>query len=143
METEMKPEIEDLLRQGDIPQLQNKLAGLEPSQIGALCEELTTEESFIVFRSLPGSTAAQVFEYWPEENRVTLTESLSLEGDLLPALLNDLSPDVRTSFFSELPETEVQRFLSLLNPKERKNAIRLLSYPKDSIGRLAGGVICG
>src|SRR5699024_6449226 len=64
-------------------------------------------------------------------------ESLSPDGERLAELLNDLNPDDRTAFFVGLPETVVQRFLSILNPKERQNAIRLLGYPEDSVGRLA------
>lgn len=137
MHQQLKPEIEDLIRQQNFHQMRRKIEGFEPSEIGALLEMLTREDGVVVFRALPHQKAVAVFKYLSHDSQVTLVESLPPDGDWLASFLNDLSPDDRTAFFAELPDEVLQHFLSILNPKERENAVRLLSYPEESVGRLA------
>src|SRR5699024_5070162 len=51
-------------------------------------------------------------------------------------ILNKVAPDERTAFLEELPGEVAQRFLDMLDPKERETAVKLLGYPDESIGRL-------
>ena len=51
-------------------------------------------------------------------------------------VLTALTPDDRTALFEELPANVLQGLLNLLSDKDRKQALSLLSYPKDSVGRL-------
>jgi len=137
MSEQLKPEIEGFIAQRNFHEMRRRLDGFDPGEVGALLEQLTREDGLIVFRSLPRLTGAAVFERLPHDRQVTLVEDLSPDGERLTSLLNDLSPDDRTAFFAELPDPDLQRFLSILDPKERANAIRLLGYPEESIGRLA------
>lgn len=130
-------EIEDLISQQYLGKLHEVLGELEPSELGELLETLSSDDALIVFQSLSHETAVAVFKHLPHENQIALVESLPPDGNRLSAFLNALSPDDRTAFFAELPESALQRFLAILNPKERENAIRLLGYPEDSVGRLA------
>lgn len=50
--------------------------------------------------------------------------------------MNDIEPDDRTAFLEELPAEMVQGLMQSLSAKERRVAVELLEYPKDSIGRL-------
>ena len=52
------------------------------------------------------------------------------------AVLNDMSPDDRTTLLEELPGAVAQKFISFLSPRERSIALDLLNYPEESIGRL-------
>src|SRR5699024_76742 len=106
-------------------------------EISELLEQLERDDALLTLRSLPSDRAATVFARLSHDIQLAFVESLSPDGERLAELLNDLNPDDRTAFFVGLPETVVQRFLSILNPKERQNAIRLLGYPEDSVGRLA------
>lgn len=137
MPEHLKREIEDLIAQRSFRQMRDRLDECDAIETGALLEELRREDALLVFRSLPRMTAAAVFEHLPHHLQRALVEDLAPDNDRVALLLNDLSPDDRTAFFSELPDPDLQRFLSILTPKERHNAIRLLAYPKDSIGRLA------
>ena len=47
-----------------------------------------------------------------------------------------MPPDDRTSFFSELKGDVVKHLIIMLSPDERKEALSLLGYPEDSVGRL-------
>jgi len=134
---ELQPEIEDLIEQRRFHQLKETLATFEPGEISELLEQLERDDALLTLRSLPSDRAATVFARLSHDIQLAFVESLSPDGERLAELLNDLNPDDRTAFFVGLPETVVQRFLSILNPKERQNAIRLLGYPEDSVGRLA------
>lgn len=137
MYEQLQPEIESLIKQRHFREIRRRLENFEPSEIGSLLERLTPANEIIVFRLLPRQKAATIFEYLPHDNQLALVESLASDGDRLASLLNDLSPDDRTTFFAELPDAVVQRLLAILDPKERKNAVQLLGYPADSVGRLA------
>lgn len=137
MDEQLQPEIENFIRRRRFRDIRRKLENFEPSEIAALLEMLTPADEIIVFRLLPRHKAATIFEYLPHDNQLALVESLAPDSDRLALLLNDLSPDDRTTFFAKLPDVVVHRFLAILDPKERKNAIRLLGYPTDSVGRLA------
>jgi magnesium transporter len=56
--------------------------------------------------------------------------------DDLAVLLNDMAPDDRTLFLSELPAHATHELLSLLSDEERARAETLLSHPPESVGRL-------
>jgi magnesium transporter len=56
--------------------------------------------------------------------------------DDLAVLLNDMAPDDRTLFLSELPAHATHELLTLLSDEERARAETLLSYPPESVGRL-------
>src|SRR5699024_1273768 len=130
-------EIEELIAQQYFGKLHEALAGLEPSELGELLETLPRDDALTVFQDLSSDTAVTIFKHLPHENQLALLESLPPDGNRLATFLNALSPDDRTAFFAELPDSPLQRFLAILNPKERENAIRLLGYPEDRVGRLA------
>src|SRR5690625_3139370 len=134
---ELTLDIEELISQQDSGRLHAALGNLEPSELGDLLESLPRDDALTVFETLTSETAVTVFKHLPHENQLALLESLPPDGNRLAIFLNALSPDDRTAFFAELPDSSLQRFLAILNPKERENAIRLLGYPEDSVGRLA------
>src|SRR5699024_9268783 len=88
------------------------------------------------FRLLHIDQAARVFKQLTPQTQIELVEMLEQKNARLIELFNTLPPDDRTAFFSELPGEVTQHLLTLLNPRERKEAIKLLGYPEDSIGRL-------
>lgn len=137
MVQQLQAEIEDLVQQREFAKVGQILNHLDAGDIGELLEYLDREDSFAVFGLLPNDEAAVVFKHLPHDEQLALIEDLSPDSERLATLLNDLSPDDRTAFFAELPEEEVERLLQVLDPKERRNAVRLLAYPEESVGRLA------
>ena len=59
-----------------------------------------------------------------------------LSGQKVEELINELPPDDRTSLFSELHGDAVQKLILHLSPENRKEALSLLGYEEDSVGRL-------
>jgi magnesium transporter len=92
------------------------------------------EDQVRLLRLLPMSGAAAVFDYLPAPAQAQLAQAM--DRDDLAAMLNVMAPDDRTLFLSELPAYTSRELLSLLDPRERADAERLLSYPEHSVGRL-------
>ena len=132
----LKPDIQELVANRDLASLRLALADWTPQELADLIEALEPPEDVIVFRLLPRDLAADTFEYLDTETQKRLVNALIQEKERLVNLLNDLSPDDRTSLFEELPGHVTQRLLNMLSPEERQVAVMLLGYPEDSIGRL-------
>ncbi|MGC9330010.1 MAG: magnesium transporter, partial [Candidatus Hinthialibacter sp.] len=128
------PDIEAMLAQKNYKELREALVELDPVDIAETINTLTLEERAIVFRILPRSISADVFEYLPFDEQEELMHSLGQEQ--VSALLNEMDPDDRTQLLEELPGKVIKRVIELLSPQERAVAVTLLGYPEDSVGRL-------
>ena len=116
--------------------LKQELNNLESFQIAELIESLPKKEQILLFRILSRESAKEIFSHLSYEEQADIVEGIAGNVKQLSDLLNDLDPDDRTAFFEELPGTVSQRLLQVLSAEERDIAVRLLGYPKDSIGRL-------
>jgi magnesium transporter len=110
------------------------LAERNAPDIAEAIDRLPDQQEAIAFRLLPKATAWQVFEYLSFDAQEHLLHTLS-DADAA-ALLEDMAPDDRTALFEELPGKVTRRLLNLLSPAERRQAVQLLGYPEDSIGRV-------
>lgn len=128
--------IQTLLEAREFHALRHLSQHYDAPDIARAVESLTDDEGAVLFRLLPTGTAALVFKQLTPSFQLGLVDKLSRKRARLTSLVNALAPDDRTAFFEELPEEVVKRLLALLNHKERDEAIRLLGYPEDSIGRL-------
>ncbi len=112
-----------------------QLAGkLEASEIASLFSRLAATDATLLFRALPRDHAADVFSFLDEDQQQLLLQEMTEQETR--TLLAELSPDDRTELFEELPAVTTQRLLNLLAAEDRKEALMLLGYPKESIGRL-------
>ncbi len=107
---------------------------LEPSELASLFERLAPMDATLLFRGLPRDLAADVFSFLGDEEQQRLLQEMTEHETR--TLLAELSPDDRTELFEELPAVTTQRLLNLLAADDRKEALMLLGYPKDSVGRL-------
>ena len=87
-----------------------------------------------IFDLLKGERALKVFERLEFKAQCGLLDIFSLERTTY--LLNEISPDDRTSLFEKMPQPLMGKWLNLLSEPERKSAIKLLNYDKETIGRL-------
>ncbi len=132
--TETQVEIESLMRSSDFGRLREELTQLRPQEIAAAVAALRPDEQVIAFRILPRRLAASVFEYLSADQQRTLAKAMGQED--VAALLNQMSPDDRTLFLSELPANVTKALLALLTPEERAEAVTLLGYAPGTVGRL-------
>jgi magnesium transporter len=118
----------------DFTTLRQVLGRWDPAAIAAEIFDLPVEEQAIVFRILPRTSAAAVFEFLQAQTQQRLLRGLGQEE--VAAILNDMAADDRTALLEELPAGVTKQLLAVLTPEERAVALSLLGYPEGSIGRL-------
>lgn len=91
-------------------------------------------ETLLIFNALPEEKGVVVFEYLPFKLQMEILYALSQPR--VAKLLNALAPDDRTALLDGLSSDLSNHLLQALSPQEREISTRLLSYPKDSVGRL-------
>src|SRR5690606_35631810 len=124
---------EMLLAEGSEEQLKEYLDELNISDVEALIDELP-EYGAKFIETLSINRAVHVFGIldFPTQERIFT----KLAAPKITELINEMPPDDRTSFFSDLKGDVVKQLIILLPPSERKEALALLGYPEDSVGRL-------
>ena len=132
--TETTTDLVSLIRTGDFNRLREEMQRLRPQEIAAALAEWRSDDQVLAFRILPRRTAASVFEYMAPESQAALVKAMG-QADVA-ALLNHMSPDDRTMFFSELPANATRQLITLLTDEERREAVTLLGYEPGTVGRL-------
>jgi magnesium transporter len=130
---EMVEQIELLLEQNDQEQLQEYLNNLNISDVEILIGEFPEQGArFIEILSI--NRAVNVFRIldFPVQERILK----KLSGTKIAELINELPPDDRTALFSELHGDTVKVLIQHLPPNDRKEALSLLGYEENSVGRL-------
>lgn len=133
-ELEMQVEqIEQFIEQGDMLALEEYLNELNISDVEELIDELP-EHGPLFLETLTIKRAVNVFRIldFPTQERIIK----KLPASKVRELINEMPPDDRTSFLSDLKGDAVKRIIIMLSPEERKEALSLLGYPEDSVGRL-------
>jgi len=134
MNTEIFPDIEQLLDKKNFNKLKKLWSETLPEDIAEMLKNMQQKYVVVAFRLIPKEKAADVFsELDPSQQEFILTH---IVDNKIKELLEELPPDDRTSVFEELPEQLTQRLLNLLPADERKEAMGLLGYPENSVGRI-------
>ncbi len=128
------PDIAEMLEEGKFGDLRSFLAEQPAAEVEEIIEDITPRQSILLFKLLPRNLAGEVFSLldYPLQNQLIM----NMANDDTKQIISALPPDDRTALFEELPANVTQRLLDLLSEKDRKEALKLLSYPKDSVGRL-------
>jgi len=127
-------EIKKLIKNKEWKTLKETLSNWHHSDIAELFTELSVKNCTIILRMLPPHLQSQVFSELDSELQEKILKSLA-NGDVKLLIMN-LHPDDRTELFEEMPPELTRKLINLLSPKERKEALQLLGYRKDSVGRL-------
>ena len=128
------PEIKSLIETRNFSALRETFKEWPPADVAELILDMEEDDQVIIFRVLPSSLAADVFEYLDVEAQQTLLHGMAHEQ--VVAILNEMSPDDRTALLEELPSSVARQLIKLLSPEERQVAQALLGYPEGSVGRL-------
>ncbi len=128
-----------------VEQVENLLVEARPEALKAYLDELNISDVEMLIDELPdhGPTfietlstnrAVNVFRIldFPTQERILK----KLSGNKISEIINELPPDDRTAILSELKGDVVKQMIILLSPSDRKEALALLGYPEDSVGRL-------
>jgi len=133
MEELLVDEVLQLLENDNDKQLKNYLNELNISDVEHLIDELP-QYAVKFIETLSIKRAVNVFRIldFPTQERIIK----KLQSNKLTELIRQLPPDDRTALFSELKGDAVKRLLILLNDNDRIEALHLLGYEEDSVGRL-------
>lgn len=126
-------QIEQLIEDRNLETLEKVLNELNISDVEELIDELP-EHGSLFLEILSLRRAVNVFRIldFPTQERIFT----NLSAAKVSELINEMPPDDRTAFFSELKGDVVKHLIIMLSPQERKEALSLLGYPEDSVGRL-------
>lgn len=130
----LTPEIKELIASKDWRTLKEILGEWAAQDIVDLLRSTEGNEKVLIFRLLPRELSAEVFSELDANEQKFILRQISNEH--IRDIFLELPPDDRTDIFEELPARVTKKLLNLLPPEERKEAMKLLGYPEDSVGRL-------
>ncbi len=133
MEELLADEVLQLVENDNDKQLKAYLNNLNISDVEHLIDELP-QYAVKFIETLSIKRAVNVFRIldFPTQEKIIK----KLQSNKLTELIRQLPPDDRTALLGELKGDAVKRLLILLNDSDRIEALHLLGYEEDSVGRL-------
>ncbi|MDB5105109.1 MAG: mgtE [Fibrobacteres bacterium] len=128
------PDLEAALESADMEGLQEICASLAAEDLAEMVNRLELLNQAIFFEKVPEDKATEIFQLLDVNIQEDILNAVS--NQRVAAIINEMDPDNRTALLESLPQNATRQLLSFLKPRERKQAQRLLDFPKDSIGRL-------
>ncbi|WP_461453032.1 magnesium transporter [Mucilaginibacter sp.] len=130
---DMVEKVELLLQQKNDAELKNYLDNLNISDVEELISELP-EHGPKFIETLSVKRAVNVFRILDFHAQERILKKIS--GKKIAEIINELPPDDRTSLFSDLHGDTVSILITHLSAADRKQALALLGYEENSVGRL-------
>lgn len=107
---------------------------INPADIAEQLSGLPAETRLLEFLKVPTEYKGEVFSHLdPQFQEETIR---SIGNEEVAEILNGMTPDDRTSLFEDFPDELIKYSINLLNPQERRIALKLLGYHEDSIARM-------
>ncbi len=122
----------ELIEEKKFNSLHAALENMNEVDIALLFDELTREQTLVVFRLLPKAVAAEAFAYMEPETQEMLISVLSDKE--LGFVMDELNMDDAADLVEEMPASVVKRVLRMTDPADRRIINQLLKYPEDSAG---------
>lgn len=133
-ENELVSQALELIKDRKFTALRTLIAEQNPADINDIFDELSDEQSVVVYRLLPKELAAEVFvEMDPDKQEFIINAFSDTE---LKAVLDELYYDDTADIIEEMPANVVKRILRQASPDMRKAVNELLKYPDDSAGSI-------
>ncbi|MCO6495317.1 MAG: magnesium transporter [Bacteroidetes bacterium] len=107
---------------------------VHPAEIAEVLDSIPVEHACKTFSNLDSEIQIWTFPYVHEQLQHKLIRLLSLKQ--ASYLLNNLSSDNRTSFFSDLSALERTVYINYLDDDNKKETLNFLGYSENSVARL-------
>ncbi|MCD7843437.1 MAG: magnesium transporter [Clostridiales bacterium] len=127
-------ELKELVKDKEFRKLKFLLERMNEADVVEFLEELPMQQSVLVFRMLPKSTASDVFAFLPVEIQKEII--LAITDKELQTIVEDLYMDDVVDMLEELPASVVRRVLENATPETRKTINQFLNYPENSAGSI-------
>ena len=129
-----QPEVEELIKNKRWRVLKDVISTWHAADIADLFREIDVKDCAMILRLLPQKLQSEVFSCLDSDIQEAILKSLANKH--IKSIIMELEPDDRTELFEEMPPELTRKLINLLSPEEKKIALQLLGYPKDSVGRL-------
>lgn len=111
-----------------------------PADIAMLVERVTEEQKLELLKKLPKDLAINTFKHLESSLQAVLL--VQLDTDQATSILNRMPADELTDLFDHLSDEDLEKYLKLLQKKERNRIISLLNFdPRSAGGRMNSDVI--
>src|SRR5258708_37270789 len=123
-----------LIKQRNAEELTLLMANWQSPEIADFIYRLPGADKAFVITTLPYMMVIKTFKVLDISTQREIIKNLPHEQ--AARILNEIQPDDRTQFLSELPGILVKVLLQLLSEEERIITLNQLGYPEHSVGRL-------
>lgn len=127
-------EIIQLIEENRFIEARKKLVDANVVDIAHALEDVSREDSLIIFRILPKDISAEVFSYMSKDQKRYIMESIT--GHEIRNIVNHLYVDDFVDFLEELPAGFVKKLLQYTDENTRNVINEFLKYPEDSAGSI-------
>src|SRR5580658_4459126 len=107
-----------------------RLAGIHPSELADILEDLAPAEREAVFSSLDEEVAAETLEEVEPKLQKALLEKLDEER--IADIVEEMDPGAAADLLAELPEEQSDAILEEMEPEERQEVEELLEFDEKS-----------
>jgi len=129
-----KRKVKSAIQERNIEELKSLMMNWQSPEIADLVYHLPGSDKAFVFTILPYIMVIKTFKVLDISSQKEIIKNLPHEQ--AAKILNEIQPDDRTQFLSELPSILVKDLLQLLSEEERIITLNQLGYPEHSVGRL-------
>jgi magnesium transporter len=128
------PELREMLAGANHAELEEFCTALNAARTAEFMEGLTDEEAWQVLQFALPARRAEIFDYFPEERKLAMLAAF--ESTEVALLVEQLAADDSVDLLQELDDDRVAEIMPLLTVEDRRNILRLRSYPEGSAGAL-------
>jgi len=107
-----------------------RLAGMHPSDLAEILEDLAPAEREAVFTSLDEEVAAETLEEVDPKLQKSLLEKL--DDDKIADIVEEMDPGAAADLLAELTEEQSDAILEEMEPEERQEVAELLEFDEHS-----------
>jgi magnesium transporter len=128
------PELREMLAAQDADALREFCTAVHPAAVAEFIEGLSPQESWQVLQYTDDATRTEIFSFIEPAKQVEMVETLD-RGEMAD-LIGDLAPDDRVDILKDAQEEVVAELMPLVVPEERRDILRLRSYPEETAGAM-------
>jgi magnesium transporter len=131
--------VESLVHRQNLAELRNRLARLHPADIAYLLDNVSAEESQVIWEQVREVRGGDVLLECSDTVRRQLIEATP--ADALLALLGRLDADDLTYLADDLPPEVLNQCMQSLSTDERSWLVSSMAFSEDSVGALMSNVM--
>ena len=138
MNTLYLPELREMIATSDAAGLREFSEAIHPARAAEFMEGLDAGESWHVLKAAEPETRTLVFGFLEEYKQAELVEQVARKEGLgeISQLVADLPADDRVDLLNDLSDTVAEKLLELFDHEDRRETIRLRSFPEETAGAM-------